>query len=776
MESKNTKLGLTTEEARRLLSIYGPNEIPFERPSRVKILLSKFWGIVPWMLELTIALNILLRRWVEAAIVVVWLLFSALVAFQREDKAQKALLLLRQRLTINAYVLRDGAWRAIPANELVPGDYVHLSGGDIVPADVEIVSGQILVDQSQLTGESRSVEKKAGDVAYAGSLVVEGEAYGVVKATGTKTYYGRTAELLKLAKTPSQFDIVVTKVTKYVGIFNGVLALIVLLYTIIQGQPILGVLVYFLLLLVMSLPVAAPVMFTMSTSIGSQMLASNGVLVTRLSAVEDAAAMDVLCMDKTGTLTENRLAVEKILPLGDMDIEKLIEFAALATNEAAKSMVDKAIIEFAAKNGVKIDYSKRLDYKPFDPKLKYSEAIVADNGNKYHILLGEPSTIARATNTPIEELDKKISEAQTVGSRVLAVAIGKTLTTPKIMGLIILTDPLRKDAKELVAKLKENGIKLIMATGDHESTARAIALQAGIGEKVAPRGIVKEGIDPEEIMKYDVFAGVYPEEKYVLVKELQKAGHVVGMTGDGVNDAPALKQANVGIAVANSTDVAKTAASLVLTQPGLKPILSAVRISRVIYQRMKNWFLTFFVRKFGLPTFITLGVLVFNKFLLNSLLMALLMFIGEVSAFALSTDNVVPSSKPDKLNLRKLAILGFTLAMLLLLFNISAYWVATNIFHFSDPETQTLIFVWLVLSGGFATLYVTRTPRHFWEKPYPGKMLLGTTFLTILATIVLAVEGWLMAPITLNIIMTLLLLTLAYLFLADFVKVSMLQE
>jgi H+-transporting ATPase len=773
MESKSRKLGLTTEEARELLAKYGRNEIPIERPSRIKILLRKFWGLIPWMLELTIALNLVLNRWVEAAIVTFWLLFSALIAFQREDKAQKALHLLRQRLTVNAYVRRDGVWRAIPASELVPGDYVHLSGGDVVPADIEIVDGQILVDQSQLTGESRPVEKKAGDAAYAGSLVVQGEAYGLVKATGTRTYYGKTAELLKLAKAPSRFDILVARVTKYVGAFNAALAFSVLAVTIARGLPVIGVLTFVLLLLVMSLPVAAPVMFTLSTSIGSQMLAANGVLVTRLSAVEDAAAMDILCIDKTGTLTENRLIVERIVTFEGKSEEDVLKFAVMASNEVAKSMIDRAILEFAEKKGLKIDFSSRIDYKPFDPSRKYSEAVIAQNGKKYHILLGEPLTIAKVANTSIEEFNKKMSELSTESARVLAVAAGEESSDLKILGLIILIDPIRPDAKELISKLKENGIKVVMVTGDNEVTARAIAAKAGIGEKIAPRGIIKEDMDIKKIEEYDIFAGVFPDEKFILVKELQKAGHVVGMTGDGVNDAPALRQADVGIAVANSTDVAKAAASLVLTQPGLKPIAAAIRISRVIYQRMKNWFLTFIVRKFGIPTFITSIILVLNKFVLNSLLMVLLMFSGDVSSFAFSADKVFPSLKPDRLDLRKLMKVGFALAMLLFTFSIFIFFIANNIYGLNELQTQTFIFVWLEFSGVQASLYITRTPKHFWEKPYPGRWLILTTLIETAVIVVLAIQGWLMAPISWSLIALLSLLTFIYIIVADLVKVSL---
>jgi len=764
--------GLTTKEVNERLAKYGRNEIPVERPSRIKILLSKFWGLVPWMLELAIILDLVLGRWIEAIIITAWLVFSALLGFYQEDKAKKALFLLRQRLVINARVRRDNAWQIIPASELVPGDYVHLSAGDVVPADIKIIDGQIQVDQSQLTGESLPVERKSGEIVYAGSLVTQGEAIGLVEATGAKTYYGKTAELVKLAKAPARIDILITRIAKYLATFDVILALLVLGTTIIQGLPLIGVLPFILLLLIISVPVAAPVMFTMSASLGSQMLSKNGVLVTRLSAIEDAALMDVLCIDKTGTLTENRLVVEKIISFDSTKEEEVIKLAVMASNEAAQNPIDLAILNFAREKGISIDYSSRIDFKPFDPSRKYSEAIIRQNDKESHILVGEPLTIAKITNTSLEKINKEISEVSKEGNRILAVAAGEK-SNLKIIGLIALSDPIRPDSKELISKLKANGIKVIMITGDNEATAKVIAEKVGIEGKIAPRGIIKDGIDLKEIEEYGVFAGVFPEEKFILVKELQKAGHVVGMTGDGVNDAPALKQSDVGIAVVNSTDVAKSAASLVLTQPGLKPIMMAIEGSRKIYQRMKNWLLAMITRKLGVPPFITVGVLFFGKFVVNPISMILFMFTGDVATFALSTDKVTPSSKPDRWDVKKLVKTGLTLAMLLFLFSIAVFWTATNILHLSEPETQTFVFVWLVFSAGQAALYLTRNPSFFWKKPYPGKWLLLATILDILLTVVLATQGWLMAPIEFSLVLILAVLAIAFLIVADLFKVML---
>jgi len=773
MENKNYKIdGLTTKEAKELLAKYGHNEILMERPSRIKILLKRFWGLVPWMLELAIVLDLILRRWIEAIIIVAWLVFSALLGFYQEDKAKKALALLRQRLIINTRVRRDSTWQIIPASELVPGDFVHLSRGDVVPADIEITDGQIQADQSQLTGESLPVERKLGEIVYAGSLVTQGEAFGLVKATAAKTYFGKTAELVKIAKAPARLDILITRIAKYLGAFDVILALLVFGVTIVKGLPLIGVLPFILLLLIISVPVAAPMMFTMSASLGSQMLAKNGVLVTRLSAIEDAATMDVLCIDKTGTLTENRLTVEKIIPFAGTKEEEIIKLAAMASNEAAQTPIGLAILDFARKKGMTIDFSSRTNFIPFDPSQKYSEAIISQNDKEYHILLGEPLTIAKITNASWEKINKEIFEIAAEGNRILAVAAGEK-SDLKILGLIALSDPVRSDSKELISKLKANGIKVIILTGDNEATAKVIAEKVGIKGKIAPYGVIKDGIDlkKKKIEEYEIFARVFPEEKFFLVKELQKAGHVVGMTGDGVNDAPALKQADVGIAVSNSTDVAKAAASLVLTEPGLKPIMIAIEGSRKIYQRMKNWVLAMITRKLGVPPFITVGVLFFGMFVVNPLLMILFMFTGDVATFALSTDKVIPSSKPDRWDIQRLVKTGLTLALLLFLFNIVVFWMGTNILHLSEPETQTLIFVSLVFSAGQAALYLTRTPSFFWKKPYPGKWLLFATILDVLFTVILAVQGWLMAPIKFSLILILAILAIAFLIVADLFKV-----
>ena len=775
MEKAKEIKGLSSKEAEELLSKYGRNVMAIKKHSRTKILLSKFWGLVPWMIELALIIDLILGRWIEAIIIFAWLVFSAFLGFYQEDRAQRALMLLRQRLVVNARVNRDNEWKTIPASEIVPGDVCYLRTGGVIPADILIFDGQIQVDQSQLTGESLPVELGPQNIAYAGSLVTRGEAIGKVLATGVRTHFGKTAELVGLAKSPARLEILITSIAKYLTLFDVALVAAVFVTTVFQGLSFIAVLPFIFLLLVASVPVSAPVMFTMSATLGSQMLTKNGVLVTRLSAVEDMATMDVLCLDKTGTLTENRLAVEKVVAFAPTTEEEVLSLAAQASSEAAQNPIDAAIVNEARKRNLINSQLSRLKYFPFDPNKKYSECLVSYNGLEKRIILGEPFTIAKLTNSSssiIDEVEKLASE----GNRVLALASSENedQSSLKIIGLIALSDPIRPDSKELISKLHQNGIRVLILTGDNEATAKSVAAKLGLVGKVAPRGLLKSKTDAKEIEKYEIFAEVFPEDKFFLVKELQRNGHIVGVTGDGVNDAPALKQADVGIAVANATDAAKAAAGIVLTEPGFRGIVVAIDISRRIYQRMQNWTLAMITRKLSIPLFLSVGVLFFRTFVISPLLMVLFMFTGDVATFALSTDKVVPSPKPNRWNVQSLVKTGLIFASLLFLFSVGIFWSAKNVFRLSELETQTLIFVWLVFSTGQAALYTTRTRKFFWEKPYPSKWLILATIADISLTIILAIQGWLMARIEFSMILLALLLSFIYLTISDLIKVRLL--
>jgi H+-transporting ATPase len=524
------------------------------------------------------------------------------------------------------------------------------------------------------------------------------------------------------------------------------------------------------MLLVTSVPVALPMMFTMSAAMGARGLAESGILVTRLSAIEDAASMDVLCLDKTGTLTENHLAVADLAPVAPTTADDLLRLAAAASDEATQDSIDLAILQAARARGLVADPAPRLDFVPFDPGTKRSEASIRQDGQVVRVVKGEPSTVAELAQLPWSQVSPEVERLSADGSRVLAVATG-TESKLHLAGFIALGDPPRSDSAPLIAALRKRGVRVVLVTGDGEATARAVAATVGITGEVAPPGTIREDLDPASLARFGIYPGVFPQDKFLLVQTLQKAGHVVGMTGDGVNDAPALRQAEVGIAVASATDVAKSAASLVLTKPGLGEIVMAIEGSRRIFQRMQNFVLTMISMKLSTPIFFALGVILAGTFVLTPLQIVILMLLGNFVTMSVSMDMVAPSPKPDRWLVRPLLAAGSGLAILSLVLNGAIFWVAMNVLQLGQAQTQTLLFFWLVISAGQAVLYVTRGRGFFWEPPYPGRSHLLATVLDVSVVTLLVTQGWLMAPISPALVAGTLLLALAFLFGADVLKI-----
>jgi H+-transporting ATPase len=526
-------------------------------------------------------------------------------------RGKKAVALLRSQLSAVARVRRDGQWQLVPTTEVVADDVVHVRAGDLVPADVRLSDGMVSLDQSQLTGESLPVESGPGEEAFAGSRVVRGEASGLVTATATRTRFGKTAQLVQLARAPQRMERFIVGTAKYLFALDALLIAVVVAAAVIRGTSSTSTLLFALMLLVAAVPVALPAMFTMSASIGASMLAKNGVLATRLSAVEDAATMDVLCVDKTGTVTENQLTVEQVAPLDAASPDEVLRLAALASDEATQDPIDLALLEEArARETLAGALPGRVSFVPFDPATKRSEAEVRDGATVTRVVKGAPRTLAELAHVPWSDLEAEVARLSEGGARVLAVASG-TGGGLRLAGLVGLADPPRVDSAALIANLTHQGVRVVLVTGDGEATARAVAAKVGIPLEVAPPGTLEaDAPDVEALERFSVFAGVLPEHKFRLVEALQNAGHVVGMTGDGVNDAPALSQSNVGIAVANATDVAKASASLVLTKPGLGEILTAIKGSRTVYQRLQSMLLAMVSRKASIPPFLVLPLLV----------------------------------------------------------------------------------------------------------------------------------------------------------------------
>ena len=758
--------GLTGAEAERRLRELGPNTVPEEKRHPLRALLLKFWAPVPWMLEAAVVLELALGKFDEAAVIAALLVLNAVLAFAQESRADRALALLRSRLSARARVRRDGRWQVVEAQALVPGDAVHVRLGDIVPADVRIGAGQMLLDQSTLTGESMPVEAAAGASAYAGSTVRRGEATGEVTATGARTYFGRTAELVRTAKTVSHLEGLIFTIVRHLVALDVVLVVALLVYAIATGLPLADTLPFALVLLVASVPAALPATFTLAQAFGAQELARRGVLITRLSAIEEAAAMDVLASDKTGTITENRLTLAALEPMAPGKEDELLRLAALASDEATQDPIDLAVLVAARERGALRAAPERLSFVPFDPSIKRSEAVVRAGSGRLRVVKGAPLAVAGLTHDS-PNLGPLIERLAAGGQRVIAVAAGPE-DALELKGLLAFRDPPRSDSTQLIASLRALGVRVVMVTGDGLETARAVAGQVGIGARACAAQKLREA-GAEPTLECDVYAGVLPEDKFSLVRALQRAGHVVGMTGDGVNDAPALKQAEVGIAVASATDVAKASASVVLTNPGLREVVAAVETSRRIYQRMLTYTLNKIVKTLEIAVFLSAGVMLTGVFVVTPLLMVLLLFTNDFVTMSIATDRVSFSRRPDRWRVPELMRTAAALAAVILTLSFTVFFVGRDVLRLPLAELQTLVFVMLVLTGQ-GTVYVVRERRHFWRSR-PSAWLLAATAADLLAVGLFAVRGIFMAPVAPLLLAALAAAVLALLVALDFIKV-----
>jgi H+-transporting ATPase len=764
--------GLTSAEAERRLGQYGPNAIPERRPHPIVVLLKKFWGPIPWMLEATVLIQLVLDKTGEAIVVAALLLVNAMISFIEEGRANQALALLRGRLETRTRVRRDGRWQSVPAASLVPGDCVHVRMGDLSPADIRIAEGAVLLDQSALTGESVPVEAGPGALAYAAAVVRRGEATGEVVATGQQTYFGKTAELVRTARSASHLETTIFAIVKTLVIIDALLVSSLLAYALWAGLPLGDVIAFSLILLVASVPVALPATFTLATALGSTELAHSGVLVTRLSAIEEAAGMDVLCTDKTGTITENRLVLAGTEPLAPASEDEVLRQAALACDAATQDPIDLAILAAARSRSLLGDLPPRLEFVPFDPARRYSLGRYEGPAGPLHVVKGAPHAVA-ALVRDAPDLEATIETLAGGGHRVIAVAAGGGRDALRLTGLIAFEDPPRADSGSLVRGLQELGVRVLMITGDNRGTACAIAKQVGIGERVATPAVL-DRLEAGDALTYDVYARVFPEHKIRIVRLLQGAGHVVGMTGDGVNDAPALKQADVGIAVSGATDVARAAAGVVLTAPGLVDALSAVRISRRIYQRMLTYTINKIVKTLEIALFLTIGVMLTDSFVITPLLIVLLLFTNDFVTMSIATDHVSYSPKPDRWNVRTLMLTGSVLAAFVLLLSFAVFFTARDFLGLPLRQIQTLVFLMLVATGQ-GNVYLIRERGHFWRS-WPSRWLIGSSIADIAVVATMAVNGILMAPLRPILVAALLAVVAIYMLVLDQLKVPVFRR
>ena len=731
----NPETGLTGAEVDVRRKEHGFNEVAEKKEHPVRAFLRKFWGISAWMLELIIVLSAVLGKYSDLVVVSALLVINAVLSYAQEHRAAGVVEALRRRLQVNARVRRDSSWQVIPARELVPGDIVRVRPGDIIPADIRLLTGALTVDQSALTGESKDADKAPAAVLSSGSVVRRGEGNGVVMLTGTKTYFGRTTELVQKARPKLHIEAVVTKVVRWLFVIVGALLGVVATLSLVRGAPLLEMVPLLLVLLMSAVPVALPVMFTVSMAFGSKELARRGVLVTRLSAAEDAATMDVLCVDKTGTITMNQLAVTEVTPLEHATDVDVLMAGALASQEANQDPIDLAFLAAAKARHVfdNLPTFAPVSFAPFDAKSRRTEAVVDQNGQRWRVMKGAVRTIAEACGQQapaIAALEARVGASAARGYRTLAVARGPETGTPALIGLVSLYDPPRPDAKQLITIVKELGVAVKMLTGDALPVASEIARGVGLPH-IRPMADLRAATVQPGNKEADLFAGadgfaeVFPEDKYIVVKHLQGAGHVTGMTGDGVNDAPALRQAEVGIAVSTATDVAKGAASVVLTEPGLTNIVALVEQGRTIYQRILTWIINKISRTILKASFVAIAYVVTGKFVVSVFAMLLLTFMTDFAKIALATDHVRSSRKPETWNIGGFiavsVILGLAMvteALLFLWFGWSHFGLATN-----DTTLYTFSFLLLLYFAVFSVVSA-RERGVFWAT-MPSKALMG---------------------------------------------------
>jgi len=760
------QIGLSKAEASRRLQKFGPNAMTDTAVHPLRRALEKLWAPVPWMLEAAILLQLVLGDTVEAAIIAGLLLFNAALGFFQEGRAQATLSALKSRLALSASVRRDGAWATVPAAELVPGDVVKLSLGGVVAADVRLSEGEVLLDQSMLTGESVPIEAGPGLQTYAGALIRRGEAVAEVTATGTRTRFGRTAELVRTAHVASSQQKAVLRVVRNLAAFNGVVIAVLVAYAHFLNMPLTEIIPLVLTAVLASIPVALPATFTLASALGARALAKLGVLPTRLSAVDEAASMDVLCADKTGTLTRNELKVTTVHPLPGFDAAQVLLLAALASSDGGQDPVDAAIRAAAQGKGTSSS-PKVLKFVPFDPATKMSEATAeAPGGATQRVLKGAFAVVAAlAQASPDATAAAHQLEAQ--GFRVLAVAAGPS-TALALAGLIALSDPPRADSAALISQLKELGVRTVMATGDAPATAAIVAHAVGLDGATCPPGPIPQGVHPES---FAVFAGVLPEDKYKLVKAFQNGGHIVGMCGDGANDAPALRQAQIGIAVSTATDVAKSAAGMVLTEPGLAGIVAAVREGRVTFQRILTYTLNSITKKTVQVLFLAGGLIITGHAILTPLLMVLIMITGDFLGMSLTTDNVRPSPLPNAWQIGHLTIAGVIMGVGELIFCTSVLAFGAYRMGFDLDTLRTLAFV-VIVFGNQATTYTNRERRRLWSSR-PSNWVLASSLGDLLIASTLAVAGIAMKPLPVWVVAGTLIAAAAFAILLDQVKVPL---
>jgi H+-transporting ATPase len=774
--------GLTEEEAQKRLEKYGLNTLEEKKVNPILKFLSYFWGPIPWMIEVAAVLSAIVQHWVDLIIIVILLLFNAVVGFWQEYQAANAVDDLKKQLAPKARVRRNGKWIQVNANKLVPGDVVRLRLGDIIPADVKLAEGDYLsVDQSALTGESLPVDKKVGDVAYSGSVAKQGEMVALVVATGGDTYFGKTAKLVSSAASVSHFQKAVLNIGDYLIYISLFLAAVLIIVMLFRGAGIFTLAQFALILIVAAIPVAMPAVLSVTMAIGAVALSKMKAIVTRLESIEEMAGVDILCSDKTGTLTQNKLSLGDPEVYAAKDTQELILAGALASKEEDRDAIDLAVLDGLEKREILANY-QQSEFVPFDPVRKRTEAkIKGPEGSAFSVTKGAPQVILDLCDLKsemVEKINQKVDEFAHQGYRTLGVARSQDGDKWEFLGILPLLDPPREDSVETIQRARDLGVQVKMVTGDNLAIAKQISSQLGLGtdihvadeifgEDIGDGNLPKKKV--EQVEKAGGFAEVFPEHKYKIVEALQGQGHIVGMTGDGVNDAPALKQANTGVAVSGATDAARSASDLVLTAPGLSVIMQAIVEARKIFERMNSYSIYRIAETIRIMFFVVLAMTIFNFYPITTIMIILLALLNDLPIMTIAYDNTWLDPKPVRWNMRRVLTVSTTLGLVGVIQTFGMLVIGKEVLHFDPAQIQSLIYIKLAIAGHL-TLLVVRTRKSFLHKPYPAPILLIAMLGTQTVAAAIVGFGILVTPLPWVYIGLVWAYCLAWMFLNDWIK------
>ena len=776
--SSNTN-GISQDEAHKRLHKYGHNEISEEKINPLRKFLNFFWGPIPWMIEIALIISLLIQHWEEFTIILILLLINGVVGFYQEYKADNAIDLLKEKLAYHAHVLRDGKYVEISSREVVPGDIVKVHLGDIVPADIKLIGGSyVTVDESALTGESLPVDKTVRDVAYSGSIIQKGEMIGLVIATGKNTYFGKAAELIAMAEPKSHLEEAVVKIGDYLIVLDILMVSFIFIAGLFRHQSFLDILGFSLVLTIASIPVAQPAVLSVTMTVGAMALAKKKAIVSKLTSIEEMAGMDILFSDKTGTLTKNKITIAEIAPYDKFNDEDVLFYAGLASVKENGDPIDKAIFDKIGESeelSRKIEKYKTLQFNPFDPVCKSTEAEIQYKGeNKFSVSKGAPQVILSRLSD--DNTEKNICGLVDIyaekGYRALGVAKTNEESKWDFVGLITLYDAPRKTSKDTIKQANSLGIDVKMVTGDHIAIAKQTAKEIGLGTNIElPSSFLdKPQREAERIVEEaSGFAEVFPEHKYQLVELLQRKGKIVGMTGDGVNDAPALKKANAGIAVASAVDAAKSAADIVFTKPGLSVIINAITESYKIFHRMKSYSIYRVAETIRILIFTAMVILIFNFYPVTALMLVLIALLDDIPVMTIAYDRTEKVNSPQRWNMYQVLGMSTFLGLLGVLSSLLLFYIGIDIFKLDGAVLQSIIFLKLVVAGHL-TMFVTRNTGHFWSVRPSGIFFWSVILTDVFATLVV-VFGLFLAPISWELALFVWVYSLIAFLIEDYLKI-----